>query len=152
RAAPPLVDLVSRTRAVTPMMPSSSARSSSTFATWSGSRSSSSPKPSRRMVAATASLLRSQPAVGARSAVIDRAFKSPPIRRAVTPSALRGEGQHHAGRVVEAAHVAGVERDLAVGLEAGQRRAAELLRHAAHGAGEVVGEDEVAADAVEDER
>src|SRR5207302_365084 len=104
--------------------------------------------------------LRSQPSVGASSAATERPATGPETtarRVAIDPPSsapaalVRWKRQHHAGRVVEAAHVAGVERDLAVGLEAGERRAAELFAHPAHRAREIVTEDEVAADAVEDE-
>src|SRR5690349_12258520 len=62
------------------------------------------------------------------------------------------EGQHHARGVVKAAHVAGIQRDLSVGLEPGDRYVAELFVHRVHGILEAVSQDQVAADAVEDDR
>src|SRR5689334_3115975 len=83
-----------------------------------------------------------------------RALESDGARRWSAARALEVVGEHerHGRRVVEAGHVAGVEGDLAVRLEAREGRAAELARHPADGLLEAVGEDQVAADAVEDER
>ena len=67
-------------------------------------------------------------------------------------SSSLGECEHHARRIVKPTHVASVERDLPVRLEAGERNITELLRNAEHTALEVGAEDEVATDAIEDNR
>lgn len=62
-----------------------------------------------------------------------------------------GEREHHGGGVVETGHVPRGERDLGVSLEAREPGPAELLAHRIHRAPEAISEDQIAADAVEDQ-